>query len=64
MVASTNGNIDVVAALLSMGATINNAENLHKHNALCIAISNGHIDVVQFLLEKGIYIYIYIYINI
>jgi ankyrin repeat protein len=59
MVASTNGNIDVVAALLSMGATINNAENLYKHNALCIAISNGHINVVQFLLEKGIYIYIY-----
>lgn len=53
MIASANENIDVVEALLSKGTT---TENLKKHNALCIAISNGHINVVQFLLEKGIYI--------
>jgi hypothetical protein len=53
MAASANENIDVAEALLSKGTT---TENLYKHNALCIAISNGHINVVQFLLEKGIYI--------
>jgi len=57
MIASQNGFVNVVAALLSNGASINEREFRTNFNALCYAIANRHVFVVQYLLDEGAYVY-------
>jgi ankyrin repeat protein len=52
MVASADGNIEIVKLLIKYGADINRAhENLGS--ALLLAVINNHIDIVKYLLEYG-----------
>jgi ankyrin repeat protein len=49
--ASQNGHLDVVQALLAKGADVNGTVH-HPEAALIRASQNGHLDVVQALLAK------------
>ena len=52
MMASQQGHLDVVQALLAKGADVNAKDN-DGATALMLASQNGHLDVVQALLAKG-----------
>lgn len=52
MVASANGNLEIIKLLVKYGADINRVhENLGS--ALIIAVVSNHVDIVRYLLEHG-----------
>lgn len=53
--AAANGKIELVKKLIKNGADINYT-SYYKYNALDLAAKKGHLEVVQFLLEKNIQI--------
>ncbi|RTQ51742.1 ankyrin repeat domain-containing protein [Hymenobacter gummosus] len=50
--AATNGNLDIVKALLQHKAQIN-AKDAGQETALIAAASQGHMAIVQYLLQSG-----------
>ena len=53
--AAANGDLDAVKSLLNSGHQINrpyNIKELYGGNPLFSAVFNGHIEVVEYLLEK------------
>jgi ankyrin repeat protein len=63
LIAAGNGQIDVMEALLSKGANINDefsvddittGQNLKGITTLMWAASNNHLEAVKFLIEKGV----------
>jgi serine/threonine protein kinase len=62
--AADTGNLDDLKAALAAGADINVCRQgpmyraywgvVHRENALALAASNGHLEVVLFLLEQGV----------
>jgi len=54
--AAANGDLDAVKSLLNSGHPINRPYNIKEFyggNPLFSAVFNGHIEVVEFLLENG-----------
>ena len=54
MIASENGNIQLVQALLDSGADPNIESRKWGRTALKLAARKGHIDIVDLLLDKGV----------
>lgn len=52
-VASRAGNIEIVGLLLDAGAKINSLGNFPETTALIFAALNGHVGVIELLLERG-----------
>ena len=53
LLASREGHLDAVQALLTAGADLNQASAGDKTSPLLIATINGHFDLAKLLLEKG-----------
>lgn len=53
MAAARAGSVPAVRALLTRGADVNAAENFQKTSALMWAAGEGHVEVVDLLLEAG-----------
>jgi ankyrin repeat protein len=51
--AAQNGNLSECKRLLDSGDDLSTAEEVSRYTALHRAAEEGHVDVVQFLLEKG-----------
>lgn len=51
-IASLEGYVDIVEFLLSKNCEVD-SKNIDKETALIDAVENGHVDVVQLLLENG-----------
>ena len=56
MVAASEGQVEVVKLLHSKGASLNNKNN-NGFTALDLASENGHIKVVEYLVEEGVNFY-------
>ena len=52
MGAAGRGHLDVVKALIALGADVN-AKSDHGRTALTEAVKNGNVEVVRLLLRKG-----------
>ena len=53
MEAARSGNVGVVRRLLVAGAVVNEPESTHGQNALMWAVGEGHLPVVEALIEAG-----------
>jgi ankyrin repeat protein len=53
LAAARSGSVAAVRSLIARGADINAAENFQKSTALMAAAAEGHLDVVDLLLEAG-----------
>src|SRR6185436_10753120 len=53
LLATREGHIDAVRALLDAGADLNQVSAGDKTSPLLIATINGHFDLAMFLLDKG-----------
>ncbi|AGD93027.1 putative ankyrin repeat protein [Megavirus lba] len=49
IIASKNGNLDIVKYLISLGANI----HAHENKSVRLACKYGHLDVVKFLVDNG-----------
>ena len=52
-IAATNGSLDLVKALIAMGADVNAKGGTYNGGAITMAAEYGHLPVVQTLLEAG-----------
>jgi ankyrin repeat protein len=53
LLASREGHIEAVTALLEAGADVNQVSAGDRTSALLVATINGHFDLAKFLLDKG-----------